>query len=255
MPPTCKQLHQVMELPVDVTAHSHRAVDRLHIRLLDKNLLHLDFFFRHTISTFIQHIGRAHEHKLPIRQYDTEISEGNYYSCTLVAWIPSTELIRVSYQTKSKRESPETQGPRPLDLNGLEQTSKQNARALRGYQRVERTVQYVFAEGLELVLGEVLPLLDLSDPQIQIHNPRQLKSPAPSRQLQSLCVWSRVWVGCCGRLGEVANWWVDQDDVERAGAGWTVPRATNRLRFDSKDISHFDLPSWVLAALYRIEFD
>jgi hypothetical protein len=44
MPPSCKQLHQVMELPVDVIAHSHRAVDRLHIRLLDKNLLHLDFF-------------------------------------------------------------------------------------------------------------------------------------------------------------------------------------------------------------------
>ena len=28
---------------------------------------------------------------------------------------------------------------------------------------------YVFAQGLELVLGEVLALLDLGDPQIQIH--------------------------------------------------------------------------------------
>jgi len=28
---------------------------------------------------------------------------------------------------------------------------------------------YVFAEGLKLVLGEVLPLLDRRDPQIQIH--------------------------------------------------------------------------------------
>jgi hypothetical protein len=35
-------------------------------------------------------------------------------------------------------------------------------------------VPYVFAEGLELVLGEVLPLLDLDDPQIQIHLARRL---------------------------------------------------------------------------------
>ena len=93
MPPSCKQLHQVMELPVDVTAHSHRAVDRLHIPLLDKNLLHLDFVFTtqlvHLYSTYAEHTNAS------IR-YDTEIREGNYNSCMLVTRIPSTELIRVS---------------------------------------------------------------------------------------------------------------------------------------------------------------
>ena len=37
-----KQLHQVMELPVDVTTHRHGAVHRLNVRLFDEDLLHLD---------------------------------------------------------------------------------------------------------------------------------------------------------------------------------------------------------------------
>uniref|UniRef100_A0A0A9F7K0 ATFYPP3 (FLOWER-SPECIFIC, PHYTOCHROME-ASSOCIATED PROTEIN PHOSPHATASE 3) n=1 Tax=Arundo donax TaxID=35708 RepID=A0A0A9F7K0_ARUDO len=40
MPSSRKELHQVMELPMDVAAHRHGAVDRLHVRLLDENLLH-----------------------------------------------------------------------------------------------------------------------------------------------------------------------------------------------------------------------
>lgn len=67
MPSGGEELHKVMELPVDVAAHRDRAVDWLHVGLLDEYLLN------------------------------------------------------------------------------------------------------VFAEGLELVLGEVLALLDLGDPQIQIH--------------------------------------------------------------------------------------
>jgi len=42
MPSSRKKFHQVMKLAVDVTTHCHRAVDRLHIRLLDENLLHLN---------------------------------------------------------------------------------------------------------------------------------------------------------------------------------------------------------------------
>ena len=37
-----KELHKVMELPMDVAAHCDRAVDWLHVRLLDENLLNLD---------------------------------------------------------------------------------------------------------------------------------------------------------------------------------------------------------------------
>jgi hypothetical protein len=40
--PGRKELHQVMELPMDVATHCHGAVHRLHIRLLDEDLLHLD---------------------------------------------------------------------------------------------------------------------------------------------------------------------------------------------------------------------
>jgi hypothetical protein len=42
MPPGCKELHQIMELPMDVAAHCHGAVHWLHVRLLDEDLLHLD---------------------------------------------------------------------------------------------------------------------------------------------------------------------------------------------------------------------
>jgi hypothetical protein len=38
--------------------------------------------------------------------------------------------------------------------------------------------QYVFTEGLELVLGEVLPLLGLGDPQIQIHQAQTAEIPS-----------------------------------------------------------------------------
>jgi hypothetical protein len=37
-----KELHKVMELAVDVAAHRHRAVDRLHVGLLDEYLLDLE---------------------------------------------------------------------------------------------------------------------------------------------------------------------------------------------------------------------
>lgn len=42
MPPSREELHQVMELPMDVSAHGHRAVHWLHVGLLDEDLLHLE---------------------------------------------------------------------------------------------------------------------------------------------------------------------------------------------------------------------
>lgn len=42
MPSGGKELHKVMELPMDVAAHCDRAVDWLHVRLLDEYLLYLD---------------------------------------------------------------------------------------------------------------------------------------------------------------------------------------------------------------------
>lgn len=41
MPPSREELHQVMELPMDVSAHGHRAVHWLHVGLLDEDLLHV----------------------------------------------------------------------------------------------------------------------------------------------------------------------------------------------------------------------
>jgi len=40
--PRREELHQVMELPMDVTANRHGAVHRLNVRLFDEDLLHLD---------------------------------------------------------------------------------------------------------------------------------------------------------------------------------------------------------------------
>ena len=49
------RLHEVVELAVDVAAHHHGAVDRLHIGLLDENLLHLKWFHRTEASTTAAH--------------------------------------------------------------------------------------------------------------------------------------------------------------------------------------------------------
>jgi hypothetical protein len=69
MPSSRKEFHQVMKLPVDVATYCHGAVDRLHIRLLDENLLHLNH--QHTepsiITKFIQHSHAANRYKVPLQ--------------------------------------------------------------------------------------------------------------------------------------------------------------------------------------------
>lgn len=62
MPPGRKELHQVMELAMDVTAHCHRAVHRLHVRLLDEDLLHLEGQRKETLLHIGTHILRKSLH-------------------------------------------------------------------------------------------------------------------------------------------------------------------------------------------------
>ena len=56
MTPGGEELHQVVELAVDVAAHRHGAVDRLHVGLLDEDLLHLNGFITR------EHQSQPHTH-------------------------------------------------------------------------------------------------------------------------------------------------------------------------------------------------